>query len=80
MTYAVDLDFIRAWADVDGWRELDYQPNIGALLLQRGKYRANVYLTKGTLVIWRGAKTQRVYKRQTQEQIAGMLEQPSQFT
>ena len=71
-TPKVDIEFIRSWADVGDWDEIDYQPNILMVSFRKKYIRVNVFISTGTVVIARH-KRQKVLKKQTQEQIADLL-------
>lgn len=75
----IDLQFIRDWADVDGWTETKYQPNIGLVQFRKRHYGVNVYLTKGTVAAWKGGKTQKFYKNLNQMQVADILQEPAKY-
>ncbi len=73
----IDIEFIRSWADVDGWTEKISLPH--HVQFKRNKYFVNVYPNTGTVMIQNSGHGQHVYKKQTKEQIADILHDPYQF-
>ena len=72
-TPKIDIEFIRLWADIDDWDEIDHQAKIGLIMFRKGGMKTNIYLTKGTVTTQWIMEKQKVIKNLSQEQIADRL-------